>query len=237
MKIAIIENTGKDFYSSRVRLCKFLIQKGHDVYAIVPESEFSKKILCEGIKVIDVKLDVRKRNILNIIEYTFLLHKIFSSNKFDIVHCFRIQPNFIGCLVAYFNRVEIIIGHITGLGIAFTKKSSKYRLIKLISKLWYLFLNRILNITFIVQNSQDPIDLGLKNFKIIRGSSIDESLFFQIKSNLNNDIKNNPLILLFASRLLRSKGLMTIIKGISELDDSYKKILHFWLWDLLIFLT
>jgi glycosyltransferase involved in cell wall biosynthesis len=223
MKIAVIENTGKDFYSSRVRLCKFLIEKGHDVYAIVPESEFSQKILNEGIKVINIKLDIRKTNPLVFLQYSILLNKIFKFNKFDVVHCFRIQPNFIGCLVAYFNRVEVIIGHITGLGIAFTERTTKYKLVRLISKIWYQFLNKALRIPFITQNSQDPIDLGLNNFNVICGSSINESLFFPLDDNSINDLNKNPLNILFASRLLKSKGLMTIIKGISDLDDYYKK--------------
>ena len=223
MKIAVIENTGKDFYSSRVRLCKFLIEKGYDVYAIVPESEFSKKILKEGIKVIDIKLDIRKKNPFVLFKYIYLLNQIFKVNKFDVIHCFRIQPNLIGCLVAYFNRVEVTIGHVTGLGVAFTDRTFKYQLVRLISKIGYQFLNKVLNIPFIAQNSQDPIDLGLTYYKVICGSSINESLFFPQYDNSISDFNKTPLTLLFASRLLKSKGLMTIIKGISDLDNYYKK--------------
>lgn len=223
MKIAILENTAKDFYSSRVRLCKFLISEGHDVYAILPQSKFSQKILNEGVKVIDLKLDVRKTNPFNFIHYAFLLNRIFKSSKFDVVHCFRIQPNFIGCLVAYYNSVEVVVGHITGLGIAFTRKNLKYKLIRLISIFGYQFLNKVLKIPFITQNNQDPIDLGLNNYTVICGSSINESLFFTKEDNSFFSLFKTPLTLLFASRLLKSKGLMTIIDGIADLDDEYKK--------------
>ena len=44
MKIAIIENTDKDFFKSRTRLANFLKQKGFDITVIVPNGSFITKI-------------------------------------------------------------------------------------------------------------------------------------------------------------------------------------------------
>ena len=223
MRIAILENTGKDFYSSRVKFCKFLIENGHEVYAIVPKSDYSQKISNSGINIIDINIDVRSSNPTTFIFYARHLHKVFRQNNFDVVHCFRVQPNFIGCFIAYYNRVEVVIGHITGLGIAFTYNTLRLKLIRLITILGYQFLNKILKIPFITQNNYDPINLGLNSFEVILGSSVDENVFFPSRNNQAKDNdrleKDDPLTLLFASRLLKSKGLMTIINGILALDD------------------
>ena len=52
MKILIIENTGEDFYKSRLRLASFFKENGHDVYAGVPDDGYTTKIQDRGIDVI-----------------------------------------------------------------------------------------------------------------------------------------------------------------------------------------
>ncbi|MGB0294888.1 MAG: glycosyltransferase family 4 protein [Flavobacteriaceae bacterium] len=218
MKIAIIENTGKDFFSSRIKLSLFLQSNGHQIYAIVPDDGFSKKINDKGIKVITVQSDVRKKSILSQLYYLFKLYRIFKKNNFDVVHCFRIQPNLIGCFAARLARVRVVIGHITGLGVAFTNKGLTMKFYKHLTKTGYKFMNNYLKILFITQNDYDHKDLGLKLFKIIRGSSVDELVFFPEKNT--DDRKHTKLKLLFASRLLKSKGLLDVVNAIQNLPSN-----------------
>ena len=95
MKIAIIENSGKDFFTSRIRLANFLKQKGFNIIAIVPNDGFANKINDAGFEVLVVGEKIRGRGVLNQIKFAADFYKILKNNDFDVVHCFRMQPNII----------------------------------------------------------------------------------------------------------------------------------------------
>ena len=57
-KIALIENSGIDFYNARLRYALHLQNLGYEVYAIVPDDGFSEKIKSHGINVIEVSNNI-----------------------------------------------------------------------------------------------------------------------------------------------------------------------------------
>ena len=130
-KIALIENSGIDFYNSRIRYALYLKNFGYEVYAIVPDDGFLEKIKSCGIDVISVSNNIRGYGILNKLIFAKHLIKIFRSNKFDIVHTYRLQPNIIGTFIAGFFTKAKIVNHITGLGSAFNYYSIKYKILQL----------------------------------------------------------------------------------------------------------
>ena len=223
MKVAIVENTGKDFFLSRIRLSKFLIKKGSSVTVIVPDDGFDKKIRELGLKVLVVGKNIRGKNILDHMEFALDFYKILRENDFDIVHCFRMQPNIIGGTIGGLLGLNVF-NHVTGLGTLFSKKTLKYKLQQNLIKFCYKFNNTVFKTKCIFQNSDDVLDLGIKkNYKIIKGSAVNEDIFYPnklVKDKFLNKLKSeNSKIVLFVSRLVKSKGLDLLFHAVKELND------------------
>ena len=89
MKILIIENTGEDFYKSRLRLASFFKENGHDVYAGVPDDGYTTKIQDRGIDVICLGEIIRGRGLINVLRFALKLLKVFQRNEFDVIHCYK----------------------------------------------------------------------------------------------------------------------------------------------------
>lgn len=232
MKIALVENFGGDFYKARVRYAKFLTSKGHDVYAILPNDGYIKKVQDEGVKVIPLNLpDVRERSLSNIFAYLKKLRAIFKKETFDVVHLYRMQPNLIGSFSAYtVNKKTKIINHVTGLGIAFTKKDIKHKVMQNIIKLGYRLNASLFKVNLVFQNHEDMVEIGdKKRSYVVTGSAVNEDLFntkIIHKLNLNEIIseenqEGESIKLIFVSRLLRHKGLTYLVEAISEFNNKH----------------
>lgn len=236
MKIALIENFGSDFYGARLRYALFLQRKGHEVIAVVPNDGFIDKISEKGIRTISIDIDIRKRNLETMYSYARKLRRIFKEEKFDVIHLYRMQPNILGSPIAYFtSKRSKLINHITGLGVAFTKRSLKYRCIQFIIKNAYKINSSIFKASLIFQNYEDKVEIGnsYKSF-VIKGSAVNEDRFFP-RSEKNADIIlelgnkygiDKGLTLIFVSRLLKQKGLSYLIESVKRYNanNNSKKV-------------
>ena len=228
MKVAIIENTGHDFYKSRIRLSHFLIKNNIELTVIVPNDGYKEKIESENIKVITVGETIRGSGFVNQLKFAYDFYNVLKKNKFDILHCFRMQPNIIGGFIAGIMGHRNVINHITGLGIVFTNRSFKFYLQKLLVIFLYNFNNYFFKTKFIFQNHDDVKDLKIKsNYSVIHGSSADQNKFFPKKCESVSGLKKEPdkIYFLFASRLLKSKGLKESINAITNISTYKNKTL------------
>lgn len=225
MKVALVENFGADFVGARLRYALFLKENGAEVTAIIPQDGCREVIEKQGIRVIEVGANIRGNGIINKIKYAIKLRAILRSENFDIVHFYRLQPNIIGTFVAGISTTSKIINHVTGLGVAFTDKSSKNLLLQFLIKFSYKFNNYCFSPYTIFQNKQDTFDLGIHKKTIcIEGSAVNESKFNNEVTKLNREEILNlkkeiglPLegakVFLFVSRLLKEKGILELIEG------------------------
>ena len=233
MKIALVENFGSDFYGARVRYALFLQKLGHEVIAIVPNDGYTEKIRNAGINTIAIDIDIRERSLSAMLKFGQKLGKIFRKEKFDVIHLYRMQPNIIGTSFAFFNSPKSkIINHITGLGVAFTKTSYKYKLVQKIIKFAYKFNSRVFNAQLIFQNIEDKLELGNdEKFLVIKGSAVDEDRF-KPSDIINTQTKNELMekyhfsgtfTLIFVSRLLKQKGLDDLVNAVNDINKGADK--------------
>ncbi len=233
MKIALVENFGSDFYGARLRYALFLQKLGHEVIAIVPNDGYTEKIRNAGINTIAIDIDIRERSLSAMLKFGQKLGKIFRKEKFDVIHLYRMQPNIIGTSFAFFNSPKSkIINHITGLGVAFTKTSYKYKLVQKIIKFAYKFNSRVFNAQLIFQNIEDKLELGNdEKFLVIKGSAVDEDRFKPIDI-INTQTKNELMekyhfsgtfTLIFVSRLLKQKGLDDLVNAVNDINKGADK--------------
>jgi len=230
LKIALIENFGLDFYTARLRYALFLQEKGHEVVAIVPDHGYAYKIREYDITVITIDIKIHTRNLKTIRAYFKELKTIFQKEKFDVIHLYRMQPNLIGTSAAYYySKKSKVINHITGLGVAFTQTSFKYKMMQFIIKTAYKLNYIIFNATLIFQNEEDKVELGnKKKYLVVKGSAVNEDRF-KLNVTPNEDLieelekkdflQNNTTII-FVSRLLKQKGLTYLVKAMQEYNGA-----------------
>lgn len=234
MKIALVENFGSDFYGARLRYAKFLINKGHEVIAIIPDDGYVDKVRASGVNVIPVSSNIRQRSFVNIFTYFKQMCKIIKSNNFDVMHFYRMQPNLIGSFAAGLSGRKKIYNHITGFGIAFSKQGIKNYILKWLILNFYRLNHFLFDTRIILQNEEDKKELGLNSEKVvvIKGSAVNESHFDPenvdraMLVRIKNDIglKQRTLKLLFVSRLLKQKGLLQLIQAVDEININFLKV-------------
>lgn len=231
MKIALVENFGSDFFGARLRYALFLKEKGHEVVAVVPDDGFVNKIREYGIETIAINIDVRNRNIKTMFLFAKQLSSVFRKQNFDVIHFYRMQPNLIGTPIAFFvTKRTKLINHITGLGVAFTKKSVKYKLISFIIKTAYNINSVIFNAKLIFQNIEDKIEIGNREqFFVVKGSAVNEdkfSAFLEVDNELKKELRDNYGLndgktMIFVSRLLKQKGLSFLIESVKRYNSTH----------------
>lgn len=230
MKVALIENFGLDFYGARLRYALFLKEKGHEVVAIIPDDGYADKIRSYGILVITIDIKIHTRNLKTVRSYYKELKSIFKKEKFDVIHLYRMQPNLIGTSASYFHSKDSkIINHITGLGVAFTQTSFKYKIMQFVITTAYKLNYKLFNATLVFQNEEDKVELGNKDkYLVVKGSAVNEDRFKlnvvpgeAIKKELNKKhVLQNDTTLLFVSRLLKQKGLAYLVEAVQLYNES-----------------
>ncbi len=156
------------------------------------------------------------------ISYFSLLKRIIDTIKPNYILFVTLEISLIGALLHYFNNSRKSIFLITGLGPFFNKSSFKYKLIKYIQKKAFSFLKHTKNYIFIFQNPDDQktfIDLGFikqSSSILIKGNGINPNNFSYRKRAFDK-----KLVFLFASRLVKSKGINEFIHAASIIKEKY----------------
>lgn len=225
--ILLIENDTIDFYKARLPLALFLVQRGWFVNALVPENEDVSLIEKAGIKTFIYKLSRRNKGILHIFNLLFIYRAVIKKHKYNYIHSFRFQPNLVNVLLNFFNKQKIVI-HITGLGIAFSNESFKYKFLRVISHIIYqvkfVRANKI-----IFQNPDDVANMWFHKFwrkkiEIIYGSGVN-TLYY--KNNFYNtdqvrlryNVSSTDFIFLCVSRLIWEKGILEMVKAFQKIKQ------------------
>ncbi len=223
--ILLIENQAFDFFYARIPYAKYLINNGWRVFALIPRDEiYSELIKSEGVEVIDYDLDRLNKGIYQLLKLLFLYRRILNTHNFDVIHSYRFQPNLMNALIGNPLRYDKII-HVTGLGIAFSNSSTKYKLYKLISQIIY-FVKFISVSKIIFQNPDDVKDVWSSKFfsdkaVVILGSGVSTSRFSpnnfdKLVSRASLGIDLNIKLFICVTRLIWEKGIKELCEAFGE---------------------
>jgi glycosyltransferase involved in cell wall biosynthesis len=233
-KVLLIENYASDFYGARLPLAKSLVSKGWDVYAMIPSgSEYVSMIQQQGIQVIQYDLDRKNKGFSQLYQLLKTYRRIIKEHDFKIVHSFRFQPNLINALSGIGKKHRKVL-HITGLGIAFSNPSIKYRVLKFISQIVFLIKLYLADLV-IVQNPNDIDDIWASNpfkrkIRLIYGSGIDvhkySSNSFERK-NIRRDlgIHEEQKLFICVTRLIWEKGLKELVDAFTLVNAGNKNFI------------
>ncbi len=191
---------------------------GYEIHLATKFSEENSTLDKHNIYIHNINFERYKISPIKDLILSFKLFFLINKIKPHIVHCITIKPVLLGGLALKLLPGIKFVVSISGLGYVFSRSFSiKSILTKLIVKFLYKFsLNRE-EIHFIFQNTHDLnvvskiLNKKIENFNLIPGSGVDLDIFKQ------SPLPKDEPIVLFASRLLKSKGIYQFL-------DAAKKV-------------
>jgi glycosyltransferase involved in cell wall biosynthesis len=212
MRIAVVLNTSWNIYNFRRGLIRSFLEKGHEVYTVAPEDDYSVRLVEEGCRFEKVTMDSRGANPIKDFLLIFELLGIYRRIKPDIILHFTIKPNIYGTLAARILNIPSI-NNVCGLGTVFLKKNIVSFIAVLLYKIAFGFANKIF-----FQNYEDR-DLFLEKklvdrekVDLIPGSGINLDEFLPQKYP-----DNKKFTFLLISRLIYDKGILEYVEAIERL--------------------
>lgn len=216
MKIILFVNSAKTFFWHRKSLADLLHNQGHEVTVVCSKDGDTKEFEKLPYPVILVEMS---RKGLNPFIELFLLLKlwiVFYRLSPDVCHNFTIKCVIYGSLAQRFSGKSKIVNSITGLGIVFVNGGILQKFIEILYRITFKFSKSIV----IFQNADDQELFQLKKIissgrsNLILGSGVDTEKFV-LKKDKNFEV----IKIVFASRLLRSKGVLDLLKASKRLQS------------------
>ncbi len=214
IKILFVANTGWYLFNFRLAFAEYLRARGHEVLFVSPRDEYFPKLESAGFRVIDWPLGRKSLNPISEFRALLLLLRIYKEEKPDLCHHFTIKCVLYGSLAAMISHTRRVINSVTGLGHFFLSDRFVIRVLRAPIFFLYRFLANRRGTRYIFQNLEDQNlfeQLGLvprEICRLVRGSGIDLQYFSRTPLPQSRRI-------LFASRMLKEKGIYELIEAVS----------------------
>jgi len=221
MRIAYFVNAAWYFELHWLDRSEAAIKQGYEVHLIscFADREIKKQLEDKGIVCWNVELNRFSKNPLKNIATLLAFNKICKKIKPDFLHLITIKPIIFGGLYACLTRTPFIVSFV-GLGRLFGEKKG------LINQIIYYFVLSIYRLLFscnkksqvIFEHNSDYAELSKhikfnpENVHIIEGAGVDRYKFCY-----EPEPAEDNFTILFASRLLWSKGLGNVVDAVELL--------------------
>lgn len=228
MKLFIIINEDRFLLSHRKEIAVAAQKAGWDVTAVCKDTGQHKDIQALGLKVMELPVNPTGMNILQELKTCLFLYNLYRKNRDAIVHHVGVKNMLWGGLAARMARVRGVVNAVSGRGALFSSKSMG----KLARAIMYVmrFANHRERVKVVFQNQED-MDMFLhygvveeSQVEFIKGSGVDLNVF-----RYTPEPDNGPLKVVFASRMLKEKGVMEVVQAAELLRKEYEGKVEFWL--------
>lgn len=213
-KILFVVNTSKFFISHRLEIAKRAKDNGFEVYVASAYDQNSvQKIEREDFFYHEINFSRTGGNIFRELSTVMSLYTLFKMIKPDLVHLITIKPYLYGGMAAKFAKTGCVVSAVAGLGILFSSKNIKYRLLRVFLYPFYRLAFGHKNQQVIFQNKDDRnvlLNWGVvskEKLVMIRGSGVDLDLY-----PYNPEPIGIPVVS-FAARLLIDKGVKVFVEA------------------------
>tara|TARA_B100000073_G_scaffold82687_1_gene63304 strand:+ start:55192 stop:56316 length:1125 start_codon:yes stop_codon:yes gene_type:complete len=219
--LVFITNVDWAFVSHRISIALEAKKQGFEVHLVAKGTDLQGFLKEKGIIFHDWNLNRSSLNPIVIGLNIWQLFSVIKKIRPDLIHAITIKPILMFGISRIFLKPLSCVYAVAGLGHAFTSKSFKSFSVKILSILFFRLVFNKRNTHVIFQNNDDLKKISnisnLKNnkFSLIPGSGIDLTYFRPKK--INNSKK---IVVLFASRLLKSKGLFEFVNAAKEISNA-----------------
>ena len=154
MKFILLSPKNRTVYNFRGDLIKEIVSRGYDVVVTGPNSDNVDKIQELGAEFIEIPMNKNGLNPLKDLSYKKALFGLFKKENPDVVLGYTSKPVIYGSMAAKKAKVPHIVAMVTGAGYAFTAKTTKAKILKMIMSFLYKKAFRCAD-TVIFQNDDD----------------------------------------------------------------------------------
>ena len=194
---------------------RYFMNKGYDVHLATyfSSAKLKQKFQSIGINCQDIPFKRKSLNPFNEIKTILSIKQTARTIKPDLIHCITIKANIYAGL---FTSSTPMIYSITGTGSVFSSKRLPFVLVNPLCKKLYKVIGKQSSSHFIFENQYD-CDLFTSfriindNASVIKGAGVDLNVFKPSELPQTHTI-------LFAARLLKAKGLFTLIDAVKQLE-------------------
>lgn len=182
MKFILVSPKNRTAYNFRGDLIKRIIESGYEVIVTGPNRDNVEKIEALGARFAEIPMNKNGTNPMKDLAYQRALEALFRAEKPDAVLSYTAKPVIYGSIAAKKAGVRHITAMITGLGYAFTQKTLKARIIRLIMIMLYKPALKCAH-TVVFQNPDDRDEvIRLKLVKpekcrVVNGSGVNMERF------------------------------------------------------------
>jgi len=202
------------FVNHRIEIAKKIQKKGFKVILVTNVSDHKKLIEKNNIKVIPIKIKRGSLNIRKSIRVIYKLIKIYKNVKPDIVHNFGIRQIIHSNIAAQISNIKKTYNSIIGLGSVFISSNFLIKFLVINALRLTLFFK---NSKVLVQNKDDYNFLKKKIWVSEKNLHINTVSGINLKNFNTSKEPKGKIIFLFASRILKDKGIVELIEASRKL--------------------
>ncbi|WP_237760988.1 glycosyltransferase family 4 protein [Pantoea sp. A4] len=197
------------------------IDSGYEVHLIcnVTDQKNKEKLEALGLTVHDSKMSEQSTNPLVFVKDIYSAIRIIAKINPSIMHCITIKACLIGGVFAKIKNIKLVLSFV-GLGRVFSSDNMKYLIIRRLVASLYRWIAKREGVFFVFEHHVDRdviarlTGVELSKTAIINGAGVDTQ-YYLYKEEPENKIP----VVLFASRLIWSKGLQDLIEVKKTLES------------------
>lgn len=217
-KVLFLVNSLDYFHSHRFELAQRLVELGLKVKIVASPGGDLAPFVKASIPVIAISLKPLSKNPFTELLTLIDIFRIYKREGPDLVHHITIKPVLYGSLVARVLGVPAVVNTVPGRGVLFGGAGIFATAKRLIVTALYRISVPKRGTKMIFQTSADREDfiarkiVSTSDAVLIRGAGIDFQNFLAPIA-----VRNSPVRVLFAARLLKSKGVFEFLAAVSKL--------------------
>ena len=220
-KIILLSGSGDTVAWFRLDFLNEFLLRSYKVYVLAPDirDDLKPELINMGIEFIEIKLERKGFNVLNLISSVFELVRLFKEIQPNIIFSYTHKAILSGSLAAKISGFSNTFSMVTGTGHVFDNQTKKEKVIKFVGSLTLRIALRFNKLVFF-QNPDDQA-LFLKNnivlsqkTKLVNGSGVNLDKFSV------SPLPSEPVFLCMA-RLIKSKGLEEFAQAAKRVKKLY----------------
>lgn len=227
-RVLIVVNEDRFFLSHRKDIALRAQKEGYDVKIVCKDTGHHDVIMQLGLPVIELPINPTGMNLREELATYRFLQQLYKRENPDLVHHVGLKNILWGSLAAKNTGVPAVVNAVSGLGVLFsqTKVSFISRCILRVMQ----YSNQGVNVSEIFQNKADK-ELFLRHHVVdeahcdfIKGSGVDLQEYAFVPSPTSGKIR-----VLFTGRMVKEKGVFTLIDAAERLRAEYADKVEFLL--------
>ncbi len=222
MKFILVSPKNRTAYNFRGDLVKKIVEGGYEVIVTGPNQDNVDKILELGARFVEIPMNKNGVNPIKDLSYMNALRKLFKKEKPDVILGYTSKPVIYGSMAGKLAGVKHKVAMVTGAGYAFTAKTKKAEIIKLIISFLYK-LGFMCADTVIFQNTDDKEQfineklVKASKCQIVNGSGVNMEKF-----SVTPYPENITFFML--SRVMYSKGIREYLEACEIVKEKYPNV-------------